>query len=81
PAICRRIVAAQRPIFEEARTSEERTVYEVDEAAGQQLGLAGAGSADEEQRAVRFGKRELAFRGGVLSGWVTLAHHPKLAPT
>jgi myo-inositol-1(or 4)-monophosphatase len=28
PAICRRIVAAQRPIFEEARTSEERTVYE-----------------------------------------------------
>jgi myo-inositol-1(or 4)-monophosphatase len=28
PAICRRIVAAQRPIFEGARTSEERTVYE-----------------------------------------------------
>jgi myo-inositol-1(or 4)-monophosphatase len=28
PAICRRIVAAQRPIFEEAKTSEERTVYE-----------------------------------------------------
>ncbi|HEU5062961.1 MAG TPA: inositol monophosphatase family protein [Solirubrobacterales bacterium] len=28
PAICRRIVAAQRPIFEQARTSEERTVYE-----------------------------------------------------
>ena len=28
PAICRRIVAAQRPIFEEVRTSEERTVYE-----------------------------------------------------
>jgi len=28
PAICRRIVAAQRPIFERARTSEERTVYE-----------------------------------------------------
>jgi myo-inositol-1(or 4)-monophosphatase len=28
PAICRRIVAAQRPIFDEARTSEERTVYE-----------------------------------------------------
>lgn len=28
PAICRRIVAAQRPIFAEARTSEERTVYE-----------------------------------------------------
>ncbi|HMI81743.1 MAG TPA: inositol monophosphatase family protein [Solirubrobacterales bacterium] len=28
PAICRRIVAAQRPIFEEARTREERTVYE-----------------------------------------------------
>jgi myo-inositol-1(or 4)-monophosphatase len=28
PAICRRIVATQRPIFEEARTSEERTVYE-----------------------------------------------------
>ncbi|MDQ2631881.1 MAG: hypothetical protein M3Y75_13045 [Actinomycetota bacterium] len=28
PAICRRIVAAQRPIFEDARTSEERTVYE-----------------------------------------------------
>lgn len=28
PAICRRIVAAQRPIFTEARTSEERTVYE-----------------------------------------------------
>jgi myo-inositol-1(or 4)-monophosphatase len=28
PAICRRIVAAQRPIFEHARTSEERTVYE-----------------------------------------------------
>jgi myo-inositol-1(or 4)-monophosphatase len=28
PAICRRIVVAQRPIFEEARTSEERTVYE-----------------------------------------------------
>lgn len=27
-AICRRIVAAQRPIFERARTSEERTVYE-----------------------------------------------------
>jgi myo-inositol-1(or 4)-monophosphatase len=27
-AICRRIVAAQRPIFAEARTSEERTVYE-----------------------------------------------------
>jgi len=27
-AICRRIVAAQRPIFEEVRTSEERTVYE-----------------------------------------------------
>src|SRR3954447_9491025 len=28
PAICRRIVAAQRPMFEDARTSEERTVYE-----------------------------------------------------
>jgi len=28
PTICRRIVAAQRPIFERARTSEERTVYE-----------------------------------------------------
>ena len=28
PAICRRIVAAQRPIFERARTSEERTAYE-----------------------------------------------------
>ena len=28
PAICRRIVAAQRPIFEEAKTSAERTVYE-----------------------------------------------------
>jgi myo-inositol-1(or 4)-monophosphatase len=28
PAICRRIVAAQRPIFEVVRTSEERTVYE-----------------------------------------------------
>jgi myo-inositol-1(or 4)-monophosphatase len=28
PAICRRIVAAQRPIFERAKTSEERTVYE-----------------------------------------------------
>jgi myo-inositol-1(or 4)-monophosphatase len=28
PAICRRIVATQRPIFERARTSEERTVYE-----------------------------------------------------
>jgi myo-inositol-1(or 4)-monophosphatase len=28
PAICRRIVAAQRPIFERARTSEDRTVYE-----------------------------------------------------
>src|SRR6476659_7324215 len=28
PAICRRIVAAQRPIFERALTSEERTVYE-----------------------------------------------------
>jgi len=27
-AICRRIVAAQRPIFARARTSEERTVYE-----------------------------------------------------
>ncbi len=28
PAICRRIVAAQRPIFDEAKTREERTVYE-----------------------------------------------------
>jgi myo-inositol-1(or 4)-monophosphatase len=28
PAICRRIVVAQRPIFETAKTSEERTVYE-----------------------------------------------------
>jgi myo-inositol-1(or 4)-monophosphatase len=28
PAICRRIAAAQRPIFAEALTSEERTVYE-----------------------------------------------------
>jgi myo-inositol-1(or 4)-monophosphatase len=28
PAICRRIVVAQRPIFERAKTSEERTVYE-----------------------------------------------------
>lgn len=28
PAICRRIVAAQRPIFAEAKTQEERTVYE-----------------------------------------------------
>jgi myo-inositol-1(or 4)-monophosphatase len=28
PTICRRIVAVQRPIFEQARTSEERTVYE-----------------------------------------------------
>src|SRR4029077_3436534 len=27
-AICRRIVAAQRPIFEVAKTREERTVYE-----------------------------------------------------
>ena len=27
PAICRRIVAAQRPIFDEVRSSEERTVY------------------------------------------------------
>jgi myo-inositol-1(or 4)-monophosphatase len=28
PAICRRIATAQRPIFEEAKTREERTVYE-----------------------------------------------------
>jgi len=28
PVICRRIAAAQRPIFERAKTSEERTVYE-----------------------------------------------------
>jgi myo-inositol-1(or 4)-monophosphatase len=28
PAICRRIAAAQRPIFEAAKTREERTVYE-----------------------------------------------------
>lgn len=28
PAICRRIAAAQRPIFEETKTSAERTVYE-----------------------------------------------------
>jgi len=28
PAICRRIAAAQRPIFEETKTSDERTVYE-----------------------------------------------------
>ncbi|HET7417133.1 MAG TPA: inositol monophosphatase family protein [Solirubrobacterales bacterium] len=28
PAICRRIVTAQRPIFEGTKTSEERTVYE-----------------------------------------------------
>jgi myo-inositol-1(or 4)-monophosphatase len=28
PAICRRIVAAQRPIFAEVKTREERTVYE-----------------------------------------------------
>ena len=28
PAICRRIAAAQRPIFERAKTSEERTIYE-----------------------------------------------------
>src|SRR3954471_17014174 len=28
PAICRRIAAAQRPIFERAKTSEQRTVYE-----------------------------------------------------
>jgi myo-inositol-1(or 4)-monophosphatase len=28
PAICRRIVAAQRPIFERTRTSAERTAYE-----------------------------------------------------
>src|SRR3954467_15218515 len=28
PTICRRIVAAQRPIFERAKTSEERTHYE-----------------------------------------------------
>jgi myo-inositol-1(or 4)-monophosphatase len=28
PAICRRIVVAQRPIFAAAKTSEERTVYE-----------------------------------------------------
>jgi myo-inositol-1(or 4)-monophosphatase len=28
PAICRRIVASQRPIFERAKTSEERTHYE-----------------------------------------------------
>jgi myo-inositol-1(or 4)-monophosphatase len=28
PAICRRIVAAQEPIFDAAKTSEERTVYE-----------------------------------------------------
>jgi myo-inositol-1(or 4)-monophosphatase len=28
PSICRRIAAAQRPIFERAKTSEERTVYE-----------------------------------------------------
>lgn len=28
PTICRRIVAAQRPIFDAAKTSEERTVYE-----------------------------------------------------
>jgi myo-inositol-1(or 4)-monophosphatase len=28
PAICRRIVAAQKPIFAAARTREERTVYE-----------------------------------------------------
>jgi myo-inositol-1(or 4)-monophosphatase len=28
PAICRRIAAAQKPIFEEARTREQRTVYE-----------------------------------------------------
>ena len=28
PTICRRIVAAQRPIFEQAKTREQRTVYE-----------------------------------------------------
>lgn len=28
PTICRRIVAAQRPIFEQAKTREERTAYE-----------------------------------------------------
>ncbi|HET7590761.1 MAG TPA: inositol monophosphatase family protein [Solirubrobacterales bacterium] len=28
PAICRRIAAAQRPIFERSKTREERTVYE-----------------------------------------------------
>src|SRR3954447_7523036 len=28
PTICRRIAAAQRPIFERAKTSEERTHYE-----------------------------------------------------
>jgi myo-inositol-1(or 4)-monophosphatase len=28
PAICRRIVAAQHPIFAEAKTREERTIYE-----------------------------------------------------
>ncbi|HET7455157.1 MAG TPA: inositol monophosphatase family protein [Solirubrobacterales bacterium] len=59
PAICRRIVAAQRPIFERARTSEERTVYEgVGEGGDRTLVI------DRECEDVVFAELERLAEGG-----------------
>lgn len=59
PAICRRIVAAQRPIFERAKTSEERTVYEgVGEGGDRTLVI------DRECEDVVFAELERLAQGG-----------------
>src|SRR5215203_1026949 len=53
---------------------------EVGEAVGEELGLAGAGRADDQQRPLAVGNRALALRSNALSHRQVLAHHPKLAP-
>jgi myo-inositol-1(or 4)-monophosphatase len=59
PAICRRIVAAQRPIFERAKTSVERTVYEgVGEGGDRTLVI------DRECEDVVFAELEKLAEGG-----------------
>jgi hypothetical protein len=54
-------------------------LHQVGEAAGEQLGLAGAGSADDQQRPGIVGERMLPRSGGALQRGVVLGHRPTLA--
>jgi myo-inositol-1(or 4)-monophosphatase len=59
PAICRRVVAAQRPIFAEAKTREERTVYEgVGEGGDRTLAI------DRRAEDAVFAELEILAEGG-----------------